>query len=191
MKPDYSHKFNNPKRQDVLLQVSQSKDVGAAEISACGNYRFWLYRTWGPGPECGLIGLNPSTATSTRDDPTTKKCILMAKKLGFFSIWLFNLYAWRASNPRELDQVENPVGDLNQLWLKRAIKSSLPIVICWGNRGIQAPLEKTISLEKRELWCFGKTKLGAPRHPLYLPLNTKVSLWDHRLIESTCLSDSL
>ena len=45
-----------------------------ATISRCGNYRYVLKRTWNDRmPALGIVGLNPSTADATVDDPTVQE----------------------------------------------------------------------------------------------------------------------
>lgn len=51
-----------------------------ADISECQNYRYSLERVWDQNkPIIGFIGLNPSTADSTEDDATIRRCIQFAK----------------------------------------------------------------------------------------------------------------
>lgn len=46
-----------------------------------------------------FIGLNPSTADETNDDPTLKKCMKFAHRWGFGSMCMTNLFAFRATEP--------------------------------------------------------------------------------------------
>jgi len=46
-----------------------------------------------------FIGLNPSTADETSDDPTLTRCINYAKYWGFGGVCMANLFAFRATKP--------------------------------------------------------------------------------------------
>ena len=60
----------NPIAEAVLPPAT----AGAARISACGRYRWWLERRWHRGqPMLLFIGLNPSRADGLRDDPTLRR----------------------------------------------------------------------------------------------------------------------
>ena len=52
-----------------------------AEISSCKTYRYFLQRTWDINNEMmTFIMLNPSKADAVKDDPTIRKCVMLAKK---------------------------------------------------------------------------------------------------------------
>jgi len=146
-----------------------------AQFSECRKYRYALWRTWREDCHAMFIGLNPSTADETQDDPTVRRCIGFAKAWGFGGIYMLNLFAYRTTNPKELRLVEEPIGNENDGFLKMYhIKEGLTIA-CWGiwgtymNRG-----EKVIELlGKENLSCLGLTKSGQPKHPLYLKGDTE------------------
>ena len=51
-----------------------------AIFSECRKYRYALCRIWDDSkPYAMFIGLNPSTADETEDDPTIRRCINYAK----------------------------------------------------------------------------------------------------------------
>ena len=79
------------------------------------KYRYALWRIWDENkPYVLFIGLNPSTADETKDDPTVRRCIGFTqswKKYG--GVYLANLFAYRATNPRELEVVADPIGPGN------------------------------------------------------------------------------
>lgn len=61
--------------------------IEPAIFSQSRQYRYTLYRCWGEiSRDHGtvmFIGLNPSTADETKDDPTVRRCIGFAKSWGF------------------------------------------------------------------------------------------------------------
>lgn len=49
--------------------------------------------------------LNPSTADAEIDDPTITRCIGFAKSWGFGGLMVGNLWAYRATDPKELKKI--------------------------------------------------------------------------------------
>lgn len=95
--------------------------MSSAEISPCGQYRYKLMRSIlqvvGWDKPALFIMLNPSTADADIDDPTVRRCIGFAKREMCSSLTVVNLYALRATDPRQLMKHQNPVGPLNDQWL--------------------------------------------------------------------------
>jgi hypothetical protein len=144
--------------------------VGSAVFSACGRYRYVLRRSWDAAlPSVLIIGLNPSTADATADDPTIRRCIRFARDWGYGSLLVANLFAFRCTEPRRLRAVADPVGPRNNWWLARLGRQADLIVAAWGVGG--ALLERDVKVLRRlgNIRCLGLTKAGHPRHPLYLP----------------------
>jgi hypothetical protein len=84
-----------------------------AVYSDCENYRFLLTRTWGDGPRALFIMLNPSTATEFQNDPTVERCERRARALGYGAFRVTNIFAWRATDPRDMRAAPDPVGAEN------------------------------------------------------------------------------
>lgn len=139
---------------------------GGATISQCGQYRYDLRRTWASGPECTFIMLNPSTADANEDDPTIRRCISFAKREGCGSLLVVNLFAFRATDPKVMADAEDPIGPRNAVFLDEAIKNHT-VIAAWGAHPLARQAGKRLSKEY-DLMCLGKTKAGAPRHPLYV-----------------------
>ena len=75
----------------------------SAQISEDGNYRYELSRVWDEAlPSIAFILLNPSTADSNIDDRTVEHCVEYAKRWGYGSVSMYNLYAYRTTYPKEL-----------------------------------------------------------------------------------------
>ena len=142
-----------------------------AILSECGKYRYSLTRSWNPEKErvC-FVMLNPSTADASNDDPTILRCIAFAKAWGYGSIEVVNLFAYRATDPRELKNVGATVsvGPLNDKYLKLACDRSELTVAAWGVHGALWNRGQTVRLTLSEAQCLGVTKEGHPRHPLYV-----------------------
>lgn len=151
-----------------------------AHISDCGNYRYWLTRD-NPDPdayrdEIVFVMLNPSTADAEKDDPTIRRLKGFCEKWKVKGFRVMNLYAFRATNPDDMLNAEDPVGPENDTWLK-ALTCPGKVVICaWGTKAKPERCRKVVSLLKANgcrLFCLGVTKDGFPKHPLYIPGNQK------------------
>lgn len=185
-------KFGRPrpdesKRTDRLCWPGKDIEMTqkGAQFSDCRKYRYALWRTWEKGGGHVLfVGLNPSTADEEVDDPTIRRCIGFAKRCGFGGIYMLNLFAYRATNPKELMRAPvNPIGDDNNLYLRKYHQPQGLNIACWGNHGLlMNRADEVIELlGKESLSCLGVTKTGQPKHPLYLPKDTNpmaLSLFD-------------
>lgn len=75
---------------------------GDAVFSGCGRYRYRLTRELGGKLTLTVVMLNPSTADGSKDDPTIRRCKGFAKDWGYGRLVIVNLYAFRATDPREM-----------------------------------------------------------------------------------------
>ncbi|RJX18534.1 MAG: DUF1643 domain-containing protein [Ammonifex sp.] len=155
----------------------------SAEIDETGKYRYSLIREWRTRQYLTLlqlpdimdracfIMLNPSTADARQDDPTIRRCISLAKAWGCGGIEVVNLFAYRATDPRELLRAADPVGPENDKHIVRAAMGCQWVVAAWGTRGAFKGRDKQviqlIQEIRKPLYCVGLTKDGHPRHPLY------------------------
>lgn len=153
---------------------------GAAIISDCGRYRYLLSRPRAIVEPCVLwIMLNPSTADATHDDATIRKCLGFARRWGFgASIRVVNLYAWRATDPRDLKAAErrgeDVVGHENDSHIKFNVGCGMTsrIVLAWGANG-RGPRAAVVRDLVRQHARAPVVMLGdAPRHPLMLAYDT-------------------
>lgn len=89
---------------------------------------------------------------------------------------MMNLFAFRATDPKVLKAELDPFGNGNLQALKVYKRKSLLTIACWGNHGKHRGQSEYIRAELGSLWCFGLTKLGEPKHPLYLPADAKLDV---------------
>ncbi len=146
-----------------------------AEISACGRYRYVLTRPGDlatPMKSSALFCmLNPSTADASADDPTIRRCRGFARAWDCAGVVVVNLYAFRSTAPAKLWAAGDPVGDLNNYWLRSTARELGDVVCAWGANARQDRVDAAVALFREagaRLWCLGITKDGAPRHPLYV-----------------------
>ncbi|MNM76913.1 hypothetical protein D3C81_887520 [compost metagenome] len=155
-------------------------------ISPCGTYRYVLTR---PSevvhPDRGtalFLMLNPSTADATQDDPTIRRCRGFARSWGCAGLTVANLFALRAKDPAELHQHAAAIGPENDVWLRRLAAEHMDVVCAWGALPFAAARASDVALILRaagaRLWCLGKTKHGAPRHPLYVRGDQPLIPWE-------------
>jgi hypothetical protein len=160
------------------LKVRTSKSGGAV-FDATENYRYLLWRNIADDggnvfSDQGIllvIMLNPNTADETRNDPTIRRCIGFAKSWGFHRLEVVNLFAVCAEKPPMLRKFQNPIGKHNDLIIQERLAQAGRVIVAWGNHGrllgrdadVLSRLQPGIALE-----CFGTTKSGMPRHPLYV-----------------------
>jgi len=150
-----------------------------AIISKCGYYRYVLLRFWGQTPDeenvLPFIGLNPSKADAEEDDPTIRRCVAFAQREGYKGLLMLNLYAFRATKPKDLLKCPYQVGEYNMEVLMGLSQIADKVIICCGappvgfNKEIFTARMMAVVSCFKNVYSFGTTKEGYPRHPLYLP----------------------
>lgn len=155
-------------------------EIPRAVLSEDGFYRYFLSRQWGhDGKRVAFIGLNPSVADAENDDPTIRRCVGFAKMWGGTSLWMVNLFAYRSTKPDFLRIVPDPVGPENDAWLERVILSADLVVAAWGNHGkLLGRGAEVENCYRDRLHRLAVTKLGMPKHPLYLSSD----LWPVKMV---------
>lgn len=155
-----------------------------------GHYRYWLYRIWNTDlPALPYVMLNPSTADHEIDDPTIRKCKHFAERDGYGGIIVVNLFAYRATKPKDLLALDSAtlVGPLNRNHIQHALlvahANTTPIVAAWGEWGERMPAKQVAiqdfkdSAIQNQVVCLGHNKSGSPKHPCYLANDTEMELW--------------
>ncbi len=137
-----------------------------------GDYRYLLWREWGSNLKTvSFIMLNPSRADAQINDPTITRCINFAKSWGYGRLEVVNLFAYRTPKPSLLKRAAEPIGKDNDRYILESVNRSNRIILAWGNNGTWQQQDfYVLQLLKNHnhLYCFGITKKGCPRHPLYL-----------------------
>lgn len=156
-----------------------SLELPPAIFSGDRKYRYTLSRCWNErAPRIAFVCLNPSTADETNDDPTIRRCIGFAKKWGYGSLVIVNLFAFRSTDPKGLYKDEDPIGSVcNDYWIQLVTNDADLAVACWGTHGKFMDRGKTVKRLLGECKVFGFTKQGFPKHPLYLSSKAKLRSW--------------
>lgn len=162
-----SREFFSGKRE--FYQVLEATSEGAV-FSASREHRYLLWRVWSGTDRLALfVGLNPSTADETADDPTIRRCIGFARRWNCSGVLVANLFAFRATEPKILFRAEDPIGADNDDWISLVSRKAERTVVCWGNHGKQLGRSNIVLRMLHDPICFYRTKAGEPVHPLYLP----------------------
>lgn len=150
--------------------------IRGAKFSPCGNYRLELFRQWDAAkPFVSWIMLNPSTADGDEDDATIRRCISFSQTFGFGGMYVYNLFAYIATDPNDLVLAWQDGVDISgdedgaMATLLSGVSRSAGVIAAWGARGGVVPGRAEYVQSRLPIaYCLGKTKLGQPRHPLYL-----------------------
>jgi len=152
-----------------------------AHISEDGLFRYWLEIIWDEKlPRIAFILWNPSKADHRISDPTALRVVAFAKREGFGGVWIANLFAFRATDPRELKSAVNPEGPSNMGTLLSMPDRARKVVVGWGagvGRSCAVRAQFLGYMHSVQLWCLGTTKDGEPRHPLYLRADAPLVKW--------------
>lgn len=155
----------------------------SATFDQSRTYRYALERRWSDAQPAVFVMLNPSTADAFADDPTIRRCLSFARREGCGGLIVVNLFALRATDPRELYEHPDPVGPSNDGIVYEATHQGAPLIAAWGAHGTLLRRESIVArlLEFNDVMCLGMTKNGHPRHPLYVHGNTPLELWRGRV----------
>lgn len=126
------------------------------------------------------IGVNPSTAAPDHLDPTLQSVQRIALHNGFDSFLMFNVYAQRATSPKDMDNSchkELHLENLNAFRYALSLSEKPAIWAAWGNiiemRNYLFPclcdmIEASLATSASWYYCGLISKKGHPHHPLYL-----------------------
>lgn len=163
-----------------------SHTAGSAVLSADGVYRYRLER---PVADAGLVAavlmVNPSIADHQVDDPTIRKTVGFAQRLGIRKVIVGNLFAFRSAEIKDLRSARDPIGPENDAHLVQIMRDAEIHIVAWG---AQAKLPEV--LRKRwqfivrtadrlgvELHCIGLNDDGHPKHPLTTGYEIPMTSW--------------
>ena len=165
----------------IIRQHKKGDADSEAVYSPCEQYRYRLTRIWAPGSKVLFVMLNPSTATELQNDPTVERCERRARALGFGGFLVANIFAFRATNPKVMQRMSDPVGPGNDTAILDLAGQADFVICAWGthglhlNRGMQ--MEQLLRGTGKAINHLGLTKSGAPKHPLYIRYDQQPELW--------------
>lgn len=167
----------------MITRSHQKGDAASVAVySDCEAYRYDLTRIWQvSGQKALFVMLNPSTATEYQNDPTVERCERRARALGFGAFRVTNIFAFRATDPKVMRSMPDPIGPANDAAIVEGAAWADRIICAWGSHG--AHLGRGISVERllratdKPLWQLGLTNAGQPKHPLYIGYDRQPELW--------------
>ncbi len=171
------------------LSLSNTCLNSEASFSSCGLYRWYLKRTLSSKSRTIVfIGLNPSKASSLKDDATLNRLLGFSRRWGYGIIVVVNLFARISHSPDILKRCSDPVGEENdhELSVHASIWSQNPLCdlwLGWGAGGSYQERDFEVICLLRRYWiermrnfpkalgpmALGLTQKGNPLHPLYMP----------------------
>lgn len=169
----------------------RSYTVSRATISRCGRYRYALERRWDVVGETHSgyvlwVMLNPSTADGATDDATIRRCVGFTRAWGYGWLKVGNLFAYRATDPRELQTERrwwaNVVGPRNDGHLRQLAVDAALIVCAWGGGALKIDPRRageviTLLSGLRQPCYLALTARGDPGHPLRLSSRLRPKVW--------------
>ncbi len=144
-------------------------EKNGACFSECKRYRYSLWRIWdNTKPIVMFIGLNPSTATEAKDDPTIRKVKRFAFDWNFGGVYMLNLFAFISTDPNALllEPIEK-IGFYNNYFLKEYSAKAQEIIFAWGNFKAAEERAKDVIKMFPSAKALHINKNGSPKHPLY------------------------
>jgi len=163
-----------------------------ALLSACGKFRYRLGRRWAAGGEVLLfVMLNPSTADASEDDATIRRCVKFAQAHGYSALEVVNLFAFRATDPKDLRRAGYPVGPENDAHIMATVREAAAVCLAWGSNvaGLERPQLVLPALREAgaRLLCLRITRGGYPQHPLMLPSSCRLMEFSAEAIQAAQL----
>lgn len=152
---------------------------GSAYFSNCGDFRPHLSRGWGEGPTIMWLCMNPSSATDTRDDSTSRKLTRHSRRLGFGRLLLLNVMDYRATDPGQLPEGEER-SDHNLDHIERCARHADRIVLAYGGlrnkqRWIEYANQAVQACQPADLLNVSINQNGSPRHPRRFPADFQLA----------------
>jgi len=159
---------------------------GDAVFSEDGRYRPLMRRWLGdafPGRYLLFIGMNPSTADATVNDPTCGREWTFTRREGFDAMVKANVGDYRATDPKMLLKPGVAAcSPANLPTIRQAAAGAAKVILCHGklNKALApagAAMVEALRADGVPLWCFGTNADGSPKHPLYLRGDTPIRPW--------------
>ena len=88
-----------------------------------------------------------------------------------------NLFAFRATNPKDMLCEVDPIGPENNRYLFELTEKAELIVAAWGTLGVHVGRADKVRNMINGLHYLRLTKDGYPEHPLYLPKSLHPTKW--------------
>ncbi len=180
---------------DFFAAETPTLDEPLALFSPCRTWRYLLRRPLAAtGKRILVVGQNPSTADERKNDTTSRQLIFFGRREGGRELRLGNLGAFCATESDEWTGAEaagkDPIGPDNMRHLREEASRADLMIAAWGASGNFRRAKGVLrDLDKRvlalltsfgDVYCFGRTATGEPRHPSRLAHATPLELYAAR-----------
>lgn len=145
------------------------------------HYRWTLDRRWDlERPRALVCGANPSDAGEVKMDPTMHRVVALLDSIGYGAFTMVNASPFVASDPQVHEFWKrgmlssnyarfHEIRNENLARIAAAAAEPGTVIAAWGNLVKPVPPDLLAALSgngTRPIMCWGKTKDGAPLHPL-------------------------
>jgi hypothetical protein len=151
-------------------------EINGANFSEDRKYRYRLWRIWDKSlPLVMFIGLNPSTANETDNDPTIRSVCRIARNNGYGGVYMMNCFAFISTDPNGL-QITPDSLEKNNIMLTVTSSVCKDVVFAWGNFDIVYSSGRHDELVKMfpHAKALHINRNGSPKHPLYCKSDSKL-----------------
>lgn len=153
------------------------KILSGAIFSDDRKYRYALWRIQNPTkPVLGVVGLNPSKAGISQNDPTVVR--LIARTSSIFAVFggfiLTNMHGLVSADPNVLLDNPNAVGELNDYYIKQMVSLTECQLCAWGSFKPVKYRDAVVYAMLSNPVCLGVNADGQPKHPLYISYETPI-----------------
>jgi hypothetical protein len=146
-----------------------------AVFSSCRKYRYVLWRVWDKHkPMAVFIGLNPSTANETTNDPTITHIAKIVKSWNYGGFYMLNLFAIISPDPEVLTLRSIDLQGDNEKWMELVTQRSSKIIFAWGAFKEAKARAKIITERFPDAEVLGFNNDGSPWHPLFKPVTSPI-----------------
>lgn len=144
-------------------------------VSDCQRYQYFRFYSIIEDAKkpLGIVGLNPSIIKNGKNS-TVSILSQIALREGYDSLFITNLYGYITPNPKDLKNIDDPVGPNNDVWIQDMAKACDKVLCIWGNNGSEDRTNKVLPLIKNKAYTIGLTKSGRPRHVLHTKKDVKL-----------------
>ncbi len=167
------------------LNVMPDGTYRQAVYSPCEAYRYFLSMRWDftdAGRALTFLMLNPSKATELKNDNTVAGCEKRARAWGYAGCNILNIFAYRATDPKEMKKQADPIGPENDRFILDHCMGHHGDVVCaWGNHGKHlgrsSQVVDMLWSRHAKLHYLKLNDTGEPIHPLFVRRDIRPTLW--------------
>lgn len=174
-----------PSELQYRIHIMPDGTFRRAVYSFCEKYRYILGIRWDfsdAGRALTFLMLNPSKATELKNDNTVSGCEKRARAWGYAGCNILNIFAYRATDPKEMKKQDDPIGPENdRLILEHCLGQHGDVVCAWGNHGKHRGRSESVLAMLRshgaKLHYLRLNETGEPIHPLFVRRDIRPTFW--------------